>query len=48
MTGYYKLKNGMIGIRAELYETDIVDGSFIDPLMIYYAARQFLTKEKEL
>ena len=44
ITGYYKLKDGMIGIRCESHEKNIKCDSIIHYIMNYYPAYKFLEK----
>ena len=44
ITGYYKLKDGMIGIRCESHEKNIKCDSIIHYIMNYYPAYKFLKK----
>ena len=42
ITGYYKLKNGIFGIRREMHDKNIKYNSIINPIMQCYPAYQFL------
>ena len=42
LTVYYKLKDGMVGIKCELYDKLIRYNSIIDPIMHCYPAYTFL------
>ena len=41
LTGYYKLKDGMVGIKYEMYDKSIRYNSIIDPIMHCYPAYTF-------